>query len=60
MVVRKYDEELQYIEKITDYSWRIKKGFQVINHCHKNEFTGEKHEFHEFSSTSSFALIFLS
>lgn len=28
MVVRKYEEELQYLEKITDYSWRIKKGFQ--------------------------------
>ncbi|XP_070495243.1 RNA-splicing ligase RtcB homolog [Chironomus tepperi] len=28
MVVRKYEEELKYIEKITDYSWRIKKGFQ--------------------------------
>lgn len=29
MVVRKYEEELKFIEKITDYSWRIKKGFQV-------------------------------
>lgn len=29
MVVRKYEDELQYIEKITDFSWRIKKGFQV-------------------------------
>ena len=24
---RSYAEELQYIEKINDYSWRIKKGF---------------------------------
>lgn len=27
MVVRKYEEELQYIEKINDYSYRIKTGF---------------------------------
>lgn len=24
---RSYQEELKYIEKINDYSWRIKKGF---------------------------------
>ena len=24
---RSYQEELQYIEKINDFSWRIKKGF---------------------------------
>lgn len=28
MVVRQYQEELEYLEKLTDYSWRIKKGFQ--------------------------------
>lgn len=28
MVVRQYDDELKYIEKINDYSYRIKKGFQ--------------------------------
>ena len=28
MVVRKYDEELKYLEKINPYCWRIKKGFQ--------------------------------
>lgn len=28
MVVRQYDEELKYIEKINDYSYRIKIGFQ--------------------------------
>lgn len=28
MVVRQYEEELKYIEKINDYSYRIKKGFQ--------------------------------
>ncbi len=28
MVVRSYNEELQYLEKINTYSWRIKKGFQ--------------------------------
>lgn len=28
MVVRQYDEELKYLEKINDHSWRIKKGFQ--------------------------------
>lgn len=29
MVVRKYEDELQYIERLTDFSFRIKKGFQV-------------------------------
>ncbi|XP_037960803.1 RNA-splicing ligase RtcB homolog [Teleopsis dalmanni] len=28
MVVRKYNDELQYLEKVNDYCWRIKKGFQ--------------------------------
>ena len=28
MVVRSYDDEMQYVERINDYSWRIKKGFQ--------------------------------
>lgn len=28
MVVRQYNEELKYLEKLTPYSWRIKKGFQ--------------------------------
>lgn len=28
MVVRQYDDELKYIERLTDYSWRIKKDFQ--------------------------------
>lgn len=28
MVVRKYEDEIKYIEKINDYSYRIKKGFQ--------------------------------
>ena len=28
MVVRSYDEELKYLEKISPNSWRIKKGFQ--------------------------------
>jgi tRNA-splicing ligase RtcB (3'-phosphate/5'-hydroxy nucleic acid ligase) len=28
MVVRQYDEELKYIERLTSHSWRIKKGFQ--------------------------------
>lgn len=28
MVVRQYEDELKYIEKINDYSYRIKKGFQ--------------------------------
>ena len=27
MVVRSYDEELKYLERITPTSWRIKKGF---------------------------------
>lgn len=30
MVVRKYEDELQFIERINEYSWRIKKGFQVM------------------------------
>jgi len=25
--VRTYDEEMKFIERITPYSWRIKKGF---------------------------------
>lgn len=34
MVVRKYEDELKFIEKIDDTSWRIKKGFQVrLNYC---------------------------
>lgn len=28
MVVRQYQEELKYLEKINEWSWRIKKGFQ--------------------------------
>lgn len=28
MVVRQYNEELKYIEKISDCCYRIKKGFQ--------------------------------
>jgi len=28
MVVRQYDDELKYIERIDATSWRIKKGFQ--------------------------------
>ncbi|CAO1360893.1 unnamed protein product [Diamesa tonsa] len=28
MVVRTYEQELEYIERINDYSFRIKKGFQ--------------------------------
>lgn len=28
MVVRQYNEELKYLEKLTPYSWKIKKGFQ--------------------------------
>lgn len=28
MVVRKYEEELKYLEKVNPYCWRIKKGFQ--------------------------------
>jgi hypothetical protein len=28
MVVRSYNEELEYLERLTPHSWRIKKGFQ--------------------------------
>ena len=28
MVVRQYNEELNYLEKLNDHCWRIKKGFQ--------------------------------
>jgi tRNA-splicing ligase RtcB len=28
MVVRQYNEELKYLEKINPYCWKIKKGFQ--------------------------------
>ena len=27
-MVRQYNEELKYLEKINDYCWKIKKGFQ--------------------------------
>ena len=28
MVVRSYDEECSYLERISSHSWRIKQGFQ--------------------------------
>lgn len=28
MVVRQYAQELEYLERLTPHSWRIKKGFQ--------------------------------
>jgi tRNA-splicing ligase RtcB (3'-phosphate/5'-hydroxy nucleic acid ligase) len=28
MVVREYEDELKYLERLTPHSWRIKKGFQ--------------------------------
>jgi len=28
MVVRQYNEELEYLEKKSPYKWEIKKGFQ--------------------------------
>jgi tRNA-splicing ligase RtcB len=28
MVVRTYNDEVKYLERLTDTSWRIKKGFQ--------------------------------
>lgn len=28
MVVRSYDEELEYLERLSPHCWRIKKGFQ--------------------------------
>ena len=28
MVVRTYEDEQEYLEKINDHCWRIKKGFQ--------------------------------
>jgi len=28
MVVRPYNDELKYLEKVSDHCWRIKKGFQ--------------------------------
>ena len=28
MVVRTYEDELEYLERINDHCWRIKKGFQ--------------------------------
>lgn len=40
MVVRKYEDELQFIERIDDTSWRIKKGFQVSCNTAKFHFAG--------------------
>ena len=38
MTVRTYDDELKYLERLNDYSWRIKKGFvpnmKVVNFNH--------------------------
>ena len=28
MVVRTYEDELQYLERVNPHCWRIKKGFQ--------------------------------
>lgn len=28
MVVREYNDELKYLERLTPHSWKIKKGFQ--------------------------------
>ena len=28
MVVRSYDDEMQYLERLSPHCWRIKKGFQ--------------------------------
>lgn len=34
MVVRKYEDELKYLEKVSPYCWKIKKGFQPnMNVC---------------------------
>jgi hypothetical protein len=52
MVVRTYNEELQYIEKLNDYSWRIKKGFQVISNAVNFTFAGSD-EIYDYFSTSS-------
>lgn len=57
MVVRQYQEELQYLEKINDYSWRIKKGFQPnMNVREKQCF--DNRTFHAFSYFSSPELFF--
>lgn len=45
MVVRKYEDELQFIERISDYSWRIKKGFQVSKIIKKIDFAGNRFQY---------------
>lgn len=45
MVVRKYEEELKFIERITDHSWRIKKGFQVSYSVRFIEIAGMQRSF---------------
>lgn len=40
MVVRSYEEELKFIEKISPNCWRIKKGFQVSGINVKAQFAG--------------------
>lgn len=44
-MVRSYQDELQYLEKLNNYSWRIKKGFvpnmKVINSNYLNIFDKE-------------------
>ena len=40
MVVRTYEDELKFIERLTPNSWRIKKGFQVSEINCKMKFAG--------------------
>jgi hypothetical protein len=52
MVVRKYEDELGFIERINDYSFRIKKGFQVSGIGVKISFAGDQN-FSDFLSSQT-------
>jgi tRNA-splicing ligase RtcB len=61
MVVRQYEEELKFIERLTDHSWRIKKDFQPNMNVEGKFATNKKqskifhyiHVFQEFSTSTN-------
>jgi tRNA-splicing ligase RtcB len=50
MVVRTYEDECQFIEKLTPYSYRIKKGFQPNMNVEGVFYVNEVNTFDDLSS----------
>lgn len=50
MVVRTYEDECQFIEKLTPYSYRIKKGFQPNMNVEGVFYVNEVSTFDDLSS----------